>query len=495
MVLDFSRNYSPPGVYIEESDSTLVAPTGIPPTLVAIVGPAQGYQTNTEQVVLSDEAVRLAKKGVDTDSLTATVAATGVAVDPSDYSLTKVPAAPTDQNYDVDLLAAADPEVPTGTTLFVTYRYTDPDYFNPKRFENFEDVKDVYGEPLNTAVAAPGDTAYQHVVSPLSLAAMVAMQNGATDFVLCAATPPPASASTEAAKSTARRAALSAAYTKIETDPAINVLVGVTAGIAAADAGGTLTDLRSAIITGNNNGHFRFGVIGFDPEVDTAPDELVDTAGVADKRLMLAYAGPDGLNMYSGGANATFAVGHQYLAAAYAGRMAALPVQQAITKQVIAGFSGLAGTPLSNSLKNQYSSNGIAVVEQDRFNRLSVRHGVTTDITSAATREASVVRARDALVTALDEGTTGSSLIGQPLDDDLLLSVKSAISGILEAAVADEVILAYVGLTLRQTSTDPSVVEVKFAYRPAYPLNYIVISFSIDTSTGTTDLNTDETLV
>jgi hypothetical protein len=40
-------------------------------------------------------------------------------------------------------------------------------------------------------------------------------------------------------------------------------------------------------------------------------------------------------------------------------------------------------------------------------------------------------------------------------------------------------------LAVRQTSsTDPTVVEVKFAYKPAYPLNYIVISFSIDMSTG-----------
>lgn len=495
MAMDFSRNYSPPGVYIEESDSTLVSATGIPPTLVAIVGPAQDFQTNTEQVVLSDVAVTLAKEGIDTNSLTATVAGTGVAVDPADYSLTKVPASPSDQEYTVTLLAAADPDVEVGTTLFVTYRYTTPEYYAPQAFENFEDVKDVFGEPLNLSVMSPGDDDYQHINSPLALAAMIAMQNGATDLVLCAATPPPGSASTDAAKSTARKAALAAAYTKIATDPSVNVLVAVTDFIAEDDAPGVLTDLRSAIVTGNNNGNFRFGITGFEPDVETAPDEILDTSGSADKRLMVAYASPEGLTMYSGGANTTFAVGHSYLAAAYAGRMARLPVQQAITKQVIAGFVGIAGTPLANSLKNQYSSSGIAVSEQDRFRRLSIRHGVTTDMTSVNTREASVVRARDSLVTALDEGMTGSSLIGSPVDDDLLLSVKSAVQGILESAVGDEVINSYTGLTLRQQSNDPTVVEVKFAYKPAYPLNYIVISFSIDTTTGTTDLNTDETSI
>lgn len=495
MALDFSRNYAPPGVYIEESESTLVVPTGIPPTLVALVGPARGYQINTEQVTLdSEEGVTLAKKGIDTASAEVRVATTGATVPTEDYTVAKV-GTPTDQDYFSTFTASADPSVPEGTVVFVTYRYTDPDYYVPKRFENFEDVKDVYGEPLNTTVANPGDTDYQYVTSPLSLAAMIAMQNGATDLVMCAATPPGAEATTDAAKSTARRTALNAAYDKVRTNPSVNVLVGVTTGIAEADASGALTDLRSAVTVAANDGFFRFGVIGFDPEVTTAPDSLLATSGAADRRLMFAYAGPGGVQMYSGPGNSTFAVGHQYLAAAYAGRMAGLPVQRSLTKQVVAGFSGLAGTPLSNSLKNQYSASGIAVAEIDRFNRLVVRHGVTTDPTNVNTREASVVRARDALVTALNDGMSTSGLVGEPIDGDLLLSVKSAVQGVLEGAVADEAILEYNSLGVRQASTEPSVVEVKFQYKPAYPLNYIVISFSIDMSTGVTDLNTDETLV
>lgn len=494
MALDFSRNYSPPGVYIEESDTTLVSPTGIPPTLLALVGPTRGYQVNTEQVPLAAEDFRLAKQGIDTESVVVTVASTGAAVPEGDYTLTE--SGPTsDQEFYVDMAAAADPATALGTTLLITYRYTDPEYFAPKQVESFEDVKDLYGEPLNTTVASPGDTDYQYVTSPLSLAAMVALQNGATELVLCAAEPPDAGATTDAAKSTARRTALSEAYAKIATDASVTVLVAVTDGIDTADADGALVDLKTAINTAAQNGFPRFGVIGFDPDVDTDPDELLSSSGAADRRLMLAYAGPSGLKMHSGPGNSSFAVGHQYLAAAYGGRMAALPVQYSLTKQVIAGFSGLAGVPLANSLKNQYSSAGIALVEQDRFGRLSVRHGVTTDPSNVNTREASVVRAKDSLVVGLDEGVNGSGLIGAPLDGDLLLSVKSAVQGILESATNDEVILEYTGLAVRQTSADPTVVEVKFAYKPAYPLNYIVIAFSIDMSTGAIDLNTDETLV
>jgi hypothetical protein len=313
--------------------------------------------------------------------------------------------------------------------------------------------------------------------------------------MLCATTPPGSGATTDAAKSTAYKNALVVAYEAVETDPSVNVLVAVTSGIIEADASGTLTDFRTALSGAAADGFYRFGVIGFDPGFDDGPDEILATSGSEYLRMMLAYAGPSGLQMYSGPGNSSFTVGHQYLAAAYAGRMAALPVQQALTRQVIAGFSGLAGTPLSNSLKNQYSAAGIAVTEVDRFSRLQVRHGVTTDITNVNTREASVVRGKDAMVTSLAEGTQSSGLIGAPLDDELLFSVKSTVQGVLENAVADEVINAYSGLVVRVTSNDPTVVEVKFAYKPAYPLNYIVISFSIDMSTGATDLNTDETLV
>ena len=489
MALDFSRNYSPPGVYIEETESTLVSLVGVPPTIVALVGPARGYQINTERLVLGATPITLAKQGIDATSVTVSYSATGVFLDAAEFEVAKVGVS-TEQDYETTI-AATEFVVVADAVVFVTYQYTDPSYYTPRTFRNFEDVKDVFGEPLNTSFPVAGET-YVPVVSPLSLGAMVAIQNGATDLVLCAATPPPVEAATDAAKSTARALALKEAYLKIESNPAVNVVVPITTGILEADAGTVISDLHGHITTGFQEGLFRFGIWGFDAAVTIAPDLLISTNLTAqttsDRRLMEAYASPGGLNMYSGPSNSTFAVGHSFLAAGYAGRMQALPIQQSLTKQVIVGFSGIAGTPLPNSLKNQYSAAGVAVVEQDRFSRLTVRHGVTCDPSNINTREASVVRARDGLVRSLQESTSNSGLIGAPLDEDLLLSVKSNVQGVLESAVSDEVIIAYSGLTLRQTLADPSVVEVKFAYKPAYPLNYIVISFSIDMSNGTTNL-------
>lgn len=481
---DFSRNYLPPGVYIEENTSLVVASTGVPPTRVALVGPGRGYQIAVEQIPLGPTAIRLSRQGIDLASISVVAASTRVEVPATDYQATKVDQNENvEQDYYVTIAETSENDLADGSMVFVTYNYQPVDYFDPKLVRSYEDVKDLYGEPLNLAPVGENET-YEYVLSPLALAAKIALENGATELVLCAAALPSAAATTDAAKSAERRTALAAAYEKVATLPEVNIVVGLPTGVIAADAGGAALDLANHVTNATNDGFARFGVIGFDVSVSTAPDALLATAGVKNKRLMLAYTGPGGLLMYSGGANATFAASHAYLAAAYAGRMAALPVQRSLTKQVISSFSGLGGTPLSNALKNQYAQAGVAVAEVDRLNRLVVRHGVTTDPSNVNTREAAVVRARDTLVSLVSNGFAESDLVGQPIDDEVLFVVKSTMQGFLETAVDVEMIVNYSGLAVRQRSTEPSVVEVKFAYKPAYPLNYIAVSFSIDMATA-----------
>lgn len=484
MTTDFTRGYMPPGVYIEENESVIVSSTGIPPTIVALVGQARGYMVFTEQIPFNDEAVTLLNKGIDDDSVEITVVSTRAVVDPADYTITKsvVESGHSPQDYTTTINRGEDSEVAEGTLVFVSYHHTPVDYFEAKRVVSFEDVQDLYGEPLNLADGSVNDPAYQFVLSPLSLGAKVAFENGAAELILCAAEPP--TGANPGALSTSRRTKLREACDRTSTLNAVNVLVPLATDIASADAPGTITDLSNHVANTADDGFLRFAVIGFDAAVTTAPDTLLSTAAVANKRVMLAYSGPGAVTMYSAGVNASFAASHAYLAAAYAGRMASSPVQKSLTKQTISSFSGLGGTPLSNALKNQYSQSGVAVAEVNRLGRLQIRHGVTTNMTNINTREASVVRARDALVTMISSGFAGSDLIGEPIDADLVLAVKGTIQQYLEEATAASAIVAYDGLTCRQRPGDLSVIEVKFAYRPAYPLNYIAISFSIDMTTS-----------
>lgn len=478
MSQDFTRSYLPPGVYVEEDESVVVSSGGLPGTLVALVGPARGYLIVTEQILLSDDGVTLGHTGVNLGSISMEIAATRESVSGTDFT-----SATDSASHVTTVTRASDADTDDGTLVWVTYQYTPTDYYVPKFVTSFADVTDLYGEPLNLTAGSVTDPDYQYVTSPLSLAAKVALDNGSTQLVLCAAQPP--TGSTDAQRSTSRRTQLKAALDATESYPAITVIVPITAGILEADASGVLTDLSAHVNAAVNDDNLRFSVIGFDAAVTTAPDSMLATSGIQNRRVMLAYTGPGSVLMYSGGVNSNFAASHTYLAAAYAGKMSALPIQQALTGQALSSFVGLGGTPLSNALKNQYAAAGVAVAQIDRLGRLVVRHGVTTDMTNVNTKEASVVRARDALVSLVQNGFTGTSIIGQAIDDDLLYAVKSVMSGYLETALANGAIVSYDALAVRQRPDDLTVIEIKFTYKPAYPLNYIAISFSIDTTSGT----------
>lgn len=490
MTQDFSRSYLPPGVYVEEDESVVVSTGGLPGTLVALVGPARGFQIYTEQVTLSDDGVILAKPGIllagtPGAAINITIAATGEVVGDDNFDLSATGSGAAS----ITTLVRLGSDVDDGTLIWVTYNYTPADYYAPKFVTTYEDVTDLYGQPLNTTTGSVTDSNYKYVTSPLALAAKVAFDNGANQLVLCAAQPP--TGSTDSARSTSSRTNLKAALDATETYAAINVIVPVTDGILAADASGVLTDVSAHINSALNDSNLRFAVVGFDAGVTTAPDTLLSTSGIQNRRVMLAYAGPGALLMFSSGVNANFTASHTYLAAAYSGKMSALPIQQALTQQALSSFVGLGGTPLSNALKNQYASAGVAVAQIDRLGRLVVRHGVTTDMTNVNTREASVVRARDALVTMIQNGFASAGITGQAIDDDLLFSVKSVMQGYLQTAVNSGAIVSYDALAVRQRPTDQTVVEIKFTYKPAYPLNYIAITFSIDTTTGTVSDTTD----
>lgn len=481
--MDFAHGYLPPGVYIEEDATPLVSTTGLPPTRLALVGRSVGYQVKTEQVTLGDTPVRLGSRGIDHSSVEVTQVADGSLVAATNYTLADVSGGSTaTRDYYVDLTRAGSASVDAGTVVWVSYHYVTPDFYEPRLLDNFEDIKDAYGAPLNLVAQAAGDSGYTAINSPLTLAAQVALQNGAGEIVLVAIDADAGATSAQV------RAALGKAYAKIATDYSVNLVVPLTDGVTEADAPGVALDLRSHVDSASADGYFRTGVVGFDTAVTSAPDTLINSGGFRSKRAMVAYASPGGLQLFNGNANQTVVVGHQYLATAYGARMSALPVQKSLTKEQILSFAGIAGSPLSNTVKNQYSSAGVAVTEIDRLGRMVVRHGTTTDRSSVNTAESSVVRARDAMVSLLQSGTEDSGMIGQPIDVNTPLSVKSVVAGLLEHCVSTGAIVAYDGLTVRQASVDPSVIEVKFTYKPAYPLNYVLISFSINVATGDTSL-------
>lgn len=471
---DFT-SYQPPGVYVEEISSPVASLTGVAPAVVAIVGPSIGYRTYTEVVTLTGTtAASLSKLGIDSSSVVVT-SLTGTAYTvTTDYTLTEGPGADADAGDTLDntmtITREAGGSITSGEQVKVSYQYTDASYYDPIRVRDYEDVKDAYGAPFDSAGA---------IVSPLSLAAKLAFDNGALELVLL---------STLGDASAVTRTQISDQYPKLEALTDVGVVVPLGVGIAGTEGSPgdvitTATDLATHVGNASDQENFRIGIYGVDTTDAVNPDTLA--AGIADKRVATVY--PRTLLYYDGPNNQTIEVSGYYLAAAIGGLIASQQAQEPITRKPVRGFSGLPSSTvetLTKSNMNTWSEAGVTVVHFDRSRRLIVRHGTTTDPSSVQTREISMVRAKDALITLLQRSVDSANLIGSTIDEDTPYVAKGVVQGVLEVAVQSGLIVSYADLAARVAPGNPQVVEVKFMYRPAYPLNYILISFQIDTSTG-----------
>lgn len=484
--------YQPPGVYVEDVSTDLTDPIqiGVPENLLCIVAPAQGYQSATENVALySGQSVTLRNTGVLNDETLVVRTIGGVGLTSgTDYAvgstvgvdgepattLTRLPADP----------AQVSPGgVAEGDLVQVTYRYVDSDYYLPQTFDDYALLSATYGVPLSNVL---GDS--NPINSPLTLAAKVAFENGAGTVIAL-----PVKHGTD------WQADYKAAYDKLATDHRVSVLVVVFPDDEVA-TGTNLTNfmlsLRSHCDAAAANGYGRMALATGGPGFDetTFPFENVATT-VSDRRVVAVY--PTRANMLNAATGQVMEVSGGYLAAALGGRLVYNDVERSLTRQAISSFTGLPASvqqQMSLSFKNTLSSNGVCVVETDRTNRLVCRHGVTTDTSSLTTREISLVRIGDVLLQDIQVGMDNSGLIGGPIDADMVATVQGTLVGLLEQEVANNVIVTYANVAVRQAmlpSGDPSVIECSFTYKPAVPLNYITVQFALDLTTG--QVTTDDT--
>jgi hypothetical protein len=517
-MVDFTR-YQPPGVFVEDNTAPLVTTTGVFANTVCIIGAAQGYQTGTEVITArTATGAYLSVTGIyqpDNESdvgapVVKTLGGTTLVLGTQGNSNAS-PAIPASGDYSLTVdsagrtivqLVANGPNSGSNTamTVQVSYNYTDDSYHSPITFDDYDTLVEVYGSPLvSSAPANPDDS---QVLSPLSLGAKIAFENGANEIIAVALDPLTGNGTVDVPASLQDQ--FKDAYNKILANPNVAIVVPVlydnSTNSALSTASGALTlvqDLLTHCEQASNDAHPRIGIVGLMNGVDEGDSvgaALTIAEGTHSNRIVLAY--PDALYLYNGQINQTTVVGGCFLAAAYAGRLGAIPVSKALTKETIRSFVGVPPSTqklMTKSTKDSLSSAGVAVTEVNRQGSLSVRHGVATDMGSVLTREISITRARDVLVQSLQTGLESSGIIGQPIDLDMPLRVKAAVMGIMDNATNQGILIAYKDLKVRQSSIDPTVIEVKFAYQPALPLNYVVVSFSIDLSSGVTDLTSDAT--
>ncbi len=373
-------------------------------------------------------------------------------------------------------------------TINFTYRYVADNYFEPIRLTSASQVQSRFGPALNDSGTA--------IATPISYAASLAFENGAGSLVI-----QPLIARdgdgvvTRGTESVTNDWAESLVNLREIED--VNVIVPVVGQSASGVSDSVqlsiykLVQYHQQFMKGE--GQYIFGLFGDDSTTSASngdmatlranADELADRYGglVAEANV---YVSPSKFYRASPVAGAdALAVGGQYMAAAIAGMLSAYPVTTPLTRRQVSGFLTVGETRLRAD-KDADASHGLMVIEQ-RGRAVQVRHSVTLDTTNVARRELSVVRAKHNVIESVR--TSIDAALPITADGSAATTLKLIVIGVLEQLRGLREIVNYSDVQARVLLGDPTKGEVRFSYRPSFPLNNVNVVFALDLTTGDGD--------
>lgn len=482
--------YTPPGVSVLELTSPTASPLLSVPTQIGLVGLSQGFVQASEVITLTGVAVTPLTTVPAGASVTAIAPVTNANA-PITYTLTT--------DYTLSGFPTTSPTVtrvgggtiPSGAQVKVVYNYIPTDYWDPIRLDSFGSVQSRFG---------PAYDAAGNISTHLTAAAALAFENGA-DQIVChplSVRATPGDPTTVRSQPNATQQAASTTWSDtlyvLRDIDDVNVLVPVVGQSMA-----NVDDAAWVAIAGVVQDHVKFMKDQNQYMVALLAEDSSAAATVGQMATLRAHAAS--LQARQGGVvneatvlispskysrvnslGTTIFVGGQYVAAAIAGMLAARGIAQTTTRKQVSGLKAV-NDYRSKADKNADGAAGLLVVEQKGLG-VVVRHAVTLDNTSTAKRELSVVRQKHFMIESIRQ-TLENQIIGQVVADGNSNAVVSAtITAVLEALKANQDIVGYNGVESRTLTLDPTVVEVRFNYRPAFPINYINVTFSLDLSAG-----------
>ena len=363
----------------------------------------------------------------------------------------------------LSLLILDGTRISSGSYVNLAFEATDAAQFSAGLFDDLDTIRDKYGDPLDSTGS---------ISSELTLGAQLALANGATQLVLVAVNPADITVSDTAG--------FQAAIAKLAFELSVNS-IAILSGIAA-----DINYLKGHVQQQSENGNLCRGFVGLDGLGTPTPDysSFITKAGQMNSERVSLVA-PGQFKLDNGTTTPTIVPGY-FAAAAVAGVQAGLPPQEPLTRKQVFGFVGINNQDTTQNIFSMQAA-GVLVVFEDRLSRLIIKHGLTTDMSTVYSREISVITSRDRLRDFILDTLEGGALIGSPMTSDTPNLVMAAVNAALEESVRQGLIFDYSDVKFRYPTENPTMIEIRFSYKPTLPLNYIHVQFSIDTNTGTVE--------
>jgi len=128
------------------------------------------------------------------------------------------------------------------------------------------------------------------------------------------------------------------------------------------------------------------------------------------------------------------------------------------------------------------AATGITILEE-YGNVIIVRHGMTCDTTTPNKNEISVVQIKDYVAKML-RMSLENSFVGRKIVPETIVGIKAATEAQLGRLQVNQIIYGFKSVSVTEDPYDPTQLNVDFQMKPIYPLNYIMITITLNARIG-----------
>lgn len=170
-------------------------------------------------------------------------------------------------------------------------------------------------------------------------------------------------------------------------------------------------------------------------------------------------------------------VGAQFIAAAFVGLEASMPLYQSKTRATSAVFNELRGVQLTRAEKNKLAECGVMIFEQPAGAGTNVvcRHQLTTNMDSAEYRENSILACKDYVAKYL-RGILDTYIGKSNITADTITKVTGSMNAGISALIREGYILEGALRGLAQDEENPDTLIIDVEIKVPYPCNYIKLT-------------------
>jgi len=346
-----------------------------------------------------------------------------------------------------------------GDSYYITYQYQKQD-FTTRLFSQFKTIEANFG----------GISSENRV----TLAAFLMILNGAVLIAIKQVLKQPSS-------NQASDTDFALAIKELETPLPGNIRPDVIVPLATSTTVYSNLMQHVEVMSTQRNQRERMGYIGF--ASGTAPTTAQAVArGLESNRIVAVYPDSAVVTLTDElGNNFETLVDGSFVAAALAGSAVspAFDVATPYTRRRIQGFTRLP-RQLNPVEANQTAVSGITVMEDlDRIIR--VRQGFTTDMSTILSRLPTVTQIADFVQQSAR--STLDVYIGTKFLASRTNDVEISLTSMFKQLVQAEIVGSFAGISANTDPEDPTVLRVDAIFSPIFPLLYIVVTFSLRTST------------